>query len=124
MDKVHDFFKDRFDRNDVCQVRLDNVRFNSTSKANNKMLVGESSEEEIRVAVWNCESSKNPGPDGFNFGFIKFCWEILRMDVMSAVKNFATKSHWPRGSNTSFLCLVPKVENPLQLGEFRPISLI
>jgi len=124
MDKVCDFFKDRFDRNDVCQVRLDNVRFNSISEAYNELLVGEFSKEEIRTAVWNCESSKSPGPDGFNFGFIKFCWEILRMDVMSAVKDFATKSHWPRGSTASFLCLVPKVENPLQLGEFRPISLV
>ncbi|XP_068466659.1 uncharacterized protein [Phaseolus vulgaris] len=93
MDKVRDFFKDRFDRNDVRQVRLYNVRFNSISEADNELLVGEFSEEEIRTAVWNCESSKSPGPVGFNFGFIKFCWEILRMDVMSAVKDFATKSH-------------------------------
>jgi len=124
MDKVRDFFKDRFNKNNVHQVRLDNVRFNSISEADNELLVGEFSEEEIRTAVWNCESSKSPGPDGFNFGFIKFCWEILRMDVMSAVKDFATKSHWPRGSNAFFLCLVPKVENPLQLSEFRPISLV
>ena len=26
--------------------------------------------------------------------------------------------------NSSFLCLIPKVENPQQLGEFRPISLV
>ncbi|XP_068477366.1 uncharacterized protein [Phaseolus vulgaris] len=74
--------------------------------------------------MWNCDSSKSPGPDGFNFGFLKFCWEIIKLDVVSAVKDFASKSHWPRGSNAFFLCLVPKVENPQQLGEFRPISLV
>ena len=41
-----------------------------------------------------------------------------------AVKDFALNGHWPRGSNASFLCLIPKVENPQQLGEFRPISLV
>jgi len=46
------------------------------------------------------------------------------MDVVSPVKDFATKSHCPRGSNVSFLCLVPKVENPMQLSEFKPISLV
>ena len=43
---------------------------------------------------------------------------------MSAVKNFAVNGHWPRGSNALFLCLMPKVENHQQLGEFRPISLV
>jgi len=88
------------------------------------LLIADFSEDEIRGAVWNCDSSKSPGPDGFNFGFLKHCWEIIKLDMLSAVKDFAYKSNWPRGSNASFLCLVPKVENPQQLGEFRPISLV
>ncbi|XP_016192408.1 uncharacterized protein LOC107633281 [Arachis ipaensis] len=31
------------------------------------------SEEEIREAVWDCESSKAPGSDGYNMNFIKKC---------------------------------------------------
>ncbi|XP_068483176.1 uncharacterized protein [Phaseolus vulgaris] len=50
--------------------------------------------------------------------------DIIKADVLSAVKDFASKGHWPRGTNASFLCLVPKVENPQHLGEFRPISLV
>jgi len=103
---------------------LDNVRFNSISTEENELLVGEFSEEEIRTAVWNCDSSKSPDPDGFNFGFLKFSWDIIKADVLSAVKDFTSKNQWPRGTNASFLCLVPKVENPQQLGEFRPISLV
>jgi len=120
-DKVRNYFEDRFARNEACTIRLDNVRFNSISQADNELLVGDFSEEDIRVAIWNCESSKSPGPDGFNFGFLKFCWDIVKLDVVSAKKDFASKIHWPRGSNASFLCLVPKVENPQQLDEFRPI---
>ena len=44
--------------------------------------------------------------------------------MMAAVRDFAINGHWPRGTNASFLCLIPKVENPQQLGEFRPISLV
>jgi len=53
-DKVRDYFEDRFARNKACMVRLDNVKFNSISKADNELLVGDFTEEEIRVAVWNC----------------------------------------------------------------------
>jgi len=122
--KVCEFFEERFARIDGCQVRLDKVNFNSISEADNEMLVGEFSDEEVKAAVWGCESSKSPGPDGFNFGFIKSYWDILKEDVLLAVKDFAGNSSWPRGSNASFLCLIPKVENPQQLGEFRPISLV
>jgi len=34
------------------------------------MLVGAISEAEVKEAVWNCDNSKSPGPDGFNFGFL------------------------------------------------------
>ena len=123
-DKVRDFFDVRFARNNDCQVRLDNVRFSAISDSDNVLLTGEFSEDEIKAAVWSCDNSKSPGPDGFNFGFLKFCWEVIKKDVMEAVKDFALNGHWPRGSNASFLCLIPKVENPQQLGEFRPISLV
>ena len=110
-DKVRVFFEDRFARKEGCQVRLDNVRFNSISEEDNELLIADFFEDEIRGAIWNCNSSKSPVPDGFNFGFLKHCREIIKLGVLSAVKDFASKSNWPRGSNASFLCLVPKVEN-------------
>jgi len=105
-------------------VRLDNIRFKGISREDNEMLVESISKEEVKEAVWNCDSSKSPGPNGFNFGFIKFCWDILIGDVVSAVQRFAEGGSWPKGSNASFITLVPNVANPQQLNEFRPISLV
>ena len=122
--KVREFFEARFVRNEELPLKLDNVKSISISREDNQMLVGVFSEEKIREAVWSCDSSKIPGPDGFNMGFIKFCWDFIKMDIMAAVKDFEDNGKWPRGSNASFLCLIPKVENPQQLGEFRPISLV
>jgi len=79
---------------------------------------------EVISVVWSCDSFNSPGPDDFNFGFIKFDWEFLKVDIISAVNKFAIKGSWPKGSNDSFICLLPKVDNPQQLGDFRPISLV
>jgi len=46
------------------------------------------------------------------------------VDIMAAKKDFELSEKWHRGSNMSFLCLIPKNENLQQLGEFRPISLV
>ncbi|GJY20644.1 RNA-directed DNA polymerase, eukaryota, reverse transcriptase zinc-binding domain protein [Tanacetum coccineum] len=55
--------------------------------------------EEIKEAVWDCDSSKAPGPDGFSFAFVK-------------------------KSNSSFFTLTLKVNNPTLINDFRPISFI
>ena len=110
-DKVKDFFEARFVDNEELLVKLDNVCFNTISKEDNQMLVEAFSEEEIKKVVWSCESSKSPGPNGFNIGFIKFCWEFIRVDIMATVKDFELSGKWHRGSNASFLCLIPKNDN-------------
>ncbi|GKB70539.1 cysteine-rich receptor-like protein kinase, partial [Tanacetum coccineum] len=79
---------------------------------------------EIKEAVWNCGSSKAPGPDGFSFKFFKKYWSMLEHDIVSFVKDFEVSGLIPRGCNSSFITLVPKVEDPLVISDFRPISLI
>jgi len=73
------------------------------------MLVKHISEEEVKFAMWSCDSSKSPGPDGFNFGFLKFYWEILKKDILKAVKEFADRGSWLRGSNASFSVWFPRL---------------
>ena len=59
-DKVCEFFEERFARNDSCQVRLDKVEFNSISEADNEMLIGDFSEEEVRAAIWGAIAQRVP----------------------------------------------------------------
>ena len=70
-DKVRNFFKSQFDGVDGVPVRLDNASFSSISGEDNKMLVEDIFEEEVKFAVWSCDSSKSPGPDNFNFWLFK-----------------------------------------------------
>jgi len=55
------------------QVRLDEVHFDTISKEDNEGLIRNITDEKIKEIVWECDSSKSPGLDGFNFGTIKFC---------------------------------------------------
>jgi len=88
------------------------------------MLVGTISEVNVKEAVWICDSGKSPGSDGFNFGFIKFSWDIIKGDILRVVQSFVEGGSWPKGTNASFITLVPKVANPKHLNEFRSISLV
>ncbi|GJW18325.1 putative RNA-directed DNA polymerase, eukaryota, reverse transcriptase zinc-binding domain protein, partial [Tanacetum coccineum] len=82
------------------------------------------SDDEIRDAVWNCGSDKSPGPDGFTFKLFKKYRDVIGGYILSFVKEFETTSSIPRGCNSSFFTIVPKVEDPIVIGDFRPISLI
>ena len=124
MAKVREFFKVIFDGMSESHVRLDDVCFNSISDEDNALLFEVVSDEKVKDIVWSCDSSKSPGLDGFNFSFIKFCWECLKDDFISAVKDFLVNEKWPTGSNVSFTCQIPKTNNPQQLRDFGPISLV
>lgn len=88
------------------------------------MLVEHFQEEEIRRAVWSCGSDTSPGPDGFNFKFIKQFWEVIKPDFLRFFDEFYVNGVFPRGLNASFIALIPKVPDPQGLNEYRPISLI
>jgi len=46
------------------------------------------------------------------------------VDVVRAAKCFHICGRWPKGCNASFISLIPKVDNPQGLDEYRPISLV
>ena len=71
-----------------------------------------------------CGSDKTPGLDGLNFKFIKEFWEIIKVDVLRFMDEFFVHGTLPKGCNASFIALIPKVTEPQNLNEYRPISLV
>nr|GEX48806.1 RNA-directed DNA polymerase, eukaryota [Tanacetum cinerariifolium] len=82
------------------------------------------SRDEIRVAVWNCGENKSPGPDGYTFEFFSRYWRFIGSDFCSAIECFFESGSFPKGSNSSFIALIPKVTDAKLVTDFRPISLI
>jgi len=80
--------------------------------------------EEVKAAVWDVDSFKCPGPDGITFGFIKDFWDMLKADVMRFLVEFHRNGRLSKGINSTFIALIPKVDNPHRLNDFRPISLV
>jgi hypothetical protein len=69
-------------------------------------------------------SDKSPGPDGFNTNFIKKCWHIIAQDFYDLCEKFYQGEVCLRSINGSFIVLIPKMENPQKVGDYRPISLL
>ncbi|GJT77946.1 RNA-directed DNA polymerase, eukaryota [Tanacetum coccineum] len=84
----------------------------------------EVSKDEVKRAVWDCGTDKAPGPDGFTFGFYRRFWKVIENDVFDAVNHFFTYGDIPKGCNSSFIALIPKIPDANVVKDFRPISLI
>ncbi|GKV27047.1 hypothetical protein SLEP1_g36255 [Rubroshorea leprosula] len=123
-EEVASYFQGLFTEERWQRPRLDGINFNQLSQTNNESLTAVFSEEEIKNAVWDCDSTKSPGLDGFNFRFIKAMWEDIKQDITSFAQEFHKNGKLVKGSNASFIVLIPKVENPQRIEEYRPISLI
>ncbi|KAL4291067.1 hypothetical protein GQ457_14G002890 [Hibiscus cannabinus] len=82
------------------------------------------SEDEIWAALSTVESSKASGPDGFNMGFLKKFWAVLKADIMDFFNNFYKGCIEDFSFNHSFIVLIPKIRNPVGIEDFRPISLV
>jgi hypothetical protein len=79
--------------------------------------------DEIIVVLKDMPSDHAPGPDGFNGAFFKKCWPIIKEDVIRLSRDFANGSLNLESINASLITLIPKINNPQTVNDFRPISL-
>lgn len=71
-----------------------------------------------------CDGNKALGPDGFNLACIQKIWKVMKDEVMQLMQEFYANGKLAKGLNSSFIALVPKKENVVELVDFRPISLV
>ncbi|XP_027120509.2 uncharacterized protein [Coffea arabica] len=93
------------------------------SDEENERLAAIPSMEEIRHLVFSMDGESAAGPDGFTGKFFSFAWEVVAQDVYKAVVSFFCGSHLPKFLTSTSIVLLPKVSNPQDFSNFRPISL-
>lgn len=49
---------------------------------------------------------------------------MIKSDVYEVINEFWRSLRLPRGCNTTFIALIPKVDNPSDFKDFRPISMV
>jgi hypothetical protein len=89
----------------------------------NEKLDAPFSDQEIENALFMMHPNKSPGPDGFTTGFYIKHWDILKVDVYAAIRQFLEGGGMPENVNKTILVLIPKVKQPQDLTQYRPIAL-
>ncbi|XP_069150536.1 uncharacterized protein [Solanum lycopersicum] len=93
------------------------------TKEQNSVLERIPNEEELRKVVMNMNPHSAPGPDGIGGKFYQCCFDIIKDDLLAAVQAFFNGYEMPKYMTHSCLILLPKIDHPSKLKDFRPISL-
>nr|XP_026429227.1 uncharacterized protein LOC113325233 [Papaver somniferum] len=78
---------------------------------------------ETKNVVFGMDANSSPGPDGFPGSFFKFAWEIVGEDMIKVIQYCWRCRFIPKGLNSNFLFLLPKVKGAKRVDQFRPIGL-
>jgi hypothetical protein len=81
------------------------------------------SKKEIDEVIAHMPNDKSPGPDGFNGVFMKKCWETICNQFYRLCAEFHAGNLVIQSINTTFIALIPKINDPLTATDYRPISL-
>jgi hypothetical protein len=72
----------------VSRPNLNGIQFHFLSEEDNILLMSPFSIEEVKEVIWSSDGSKCPSPYGFNFKFLKVCWDIIKDDIMDFLHEF------------------------------------
>jgi hypothetical protein len=123
-DVVYNYFSDLF-TSEVSEPDVsvfEDVQTLVTEEMNRGLLAPFTAEE-VKKALFQIGDLKAPGPDGLHSIFYKRFWEMLGdhliKEVLEAIDNISV----PEGWNNTTIVLIPKIDNPEKVTQFRPISL-
>jgi hypothetical protein len=91
--------------------------------AMNTKLMAEPTEEEIYTALQQMAPMKAPGPDGYSVCFFQHNWDTVHTEVCSAIFHFFHYGMLDSNLNKTHIVLIPKIQQPDCVSDFRPISL-
>jgi hypothetical protein len=117
-------FKERLGQSEPPSMQFDLHYSLLQASSNLNCLEQPFTTEEIDLVVQHLPSDKSPGLDGFNTDFIKKCWPIIKQDFYDLCFDFQCGSICLRSINSFFVTLIPKVDEPVTVADFRPISLL
>lgn len=79
-------------------------------------------DEEIYEGLKAIGDDKAPGIDRYNAFFFKHTWKIIKKDIIAAVQSFFSTGRMYKPVNCTLVILIPKVQCPNTVKEYRPIT--
>uniref|UniRef100_A0A5B7BN08 Reverse transcriptase domain-containing protein n=1 Tax=Davidia involucrata TaxID=16924 RepID=A0A5B7BN08_DAVIN len=96
----------------------------SVTQTMNTSLLQEFRADEVQYALFQMHPTKAPGPDGMSTLFFQKFWDVVGGDITRMILDFLNKGVGSLESiNYTYIALIPKVNSPRKISEFRPISL-
>lgn len=89
----------------------------------NNNLTADVSTEEIFKAIQSIGSDRASGPDGLSGAFYQQFISTIGVDIVSEIKGFFNNGVVPPLLNKTNICLLPKIDKPIHMSDYRPISL-
>ncbi|GKE82912.1 hypothetical protein Tco_1552912, partial [Tanacetum coccineum] len=78
--------------------------------------------DEIKEAIFDIDSNKAFGPDGYTFGFFKKAWSIIGKEVCLVIRDFFINGKLRDEIKEAIFAIDSKLEVPNKVSEFRPIA--
>lgn len=121
---ISKFYKDLISDPYVRRPVLEGLDFKNLPSEWSEWLERPFTEVEITQALKCLKEEKAPGPDGFPIRFYIEFWNVLGNDVSRALEEFHSKGALCRSLNSSFITLIPKKPQPVDIRDYWPISLL
>lgn len=96
-------------------------RGNYLNRGQQLSLIAPINKEEVYQSLMSIDDQKAPGYDDFNALLFKRAWSIIGEEVTNIVLQYFEDSELYKAINFT-ITLIPKVQNPSKISEFRSIS--
>ena len=124
---ITEYYKEQFGPHTPNSFSMDEtLRYDipQVSEDENEVLTAPFSEEEVKMAVFDMEHNKAPGPDGFPVEFYQFFWEVVKLDLMNLFYEFHARRVPIHSLNSRVITLLPKIADAARIQQYRPICLL
>ena len=122
--QVVQFYQNLYTETGMWRPMVDGLDFACIGEDERVSLEREFSKEEVTQVLMEMEGDKAPGLDSFTMAFFQKRWSVVEVDVMAVFEHFHKYLVFERSLNASFLSLIPKKNNAINVKDFRPISLV
>lgn len=120
---AQEFYLSLYTQEPVVSSRVTNWNFSILDARERVALNLAVTRIEVRTAFFDMGPNKAPGPDGLPVFFFQKFWTLIGPTVTDFMLQIFETGVLPPTINDSLVCLIPKVEAPEHLSQFRPISL-
>nr|ABA93862.1 retrotransposon protein, putative, unclassified [Oryza sativa Japonica Group] len=120
------FYKNLFgapERNNFSMFEDQKDDIPQVTVTENEMLTREFSEE-VKIAIFQMEHNKAPGPDGFPGKFYQVFWDVIKDDLTAVFRDFHGGNLSLESLNFGIITLLPKNKEARKIQQYIPICLL